>query len=57
MADYALSKRTDVYITATYQIAHGTNSTGAPAVADISLVGDSPNNRQALFRLGIRHRF
>jgi predicted porin len=57
MADYTLSKRTDVYFTATYQIASGTNSTGAPAVADISLVGDSSNSRQALFRLGIRHRF
>ncbi|WP_343675639.1 porin [Paraburkholderia heleia] len=57
MADYTLSKRTDVYLTATYQIASGTNSTGAPAVANISLVGDSSNNRQALFRLGMRHRF
>jgi predicted porin len=57
MADYTLSKRTDVYVTATYQIASGTNSTGAPAVADISLVGDSSNNRQALFRIGMRHRF
>lgn len=57
MADYTVSKRTDVYFTATYQIASGTNSTGAPAVADISLVGDSSNNHQALFRLGLRHRF
>ncbi|ABE33480.1 hypothetical protein DR64_4838 [Paraburkholderia xenovorans LB400] len=57
MADYLLSKRTDVYVTVTYQIASGTNSTGAPAVADISLVGDSSNNRQALFRVGMRHRF
>jgi predicted porin len=57
MADYVLSKRTDVYFTATFQTASGTNSTGAPAVADISLVGDSSNNHQSLFRLGIRHRF
>jgi predicted porin len=57
IADYVLSKRTDVYFSATYQIASGTNSLGAPAVANISLLGDSPNSRQALFRLGMRHRF
>lgn len=55
--DYRLSKRTDVYASATYQIASGTSSTGAPAVADISLMGESSNNRQALFRLGVRHDF
>ncbi|HEY1608479.1 MAG TPA: porin, partial [Paraburkholderia sp.] len=57
IADYVVSKRTDVYFSATYQIASGTNSLGAPAVANISLLGDSPNSRQALFRLGMRHRF
>jgi len=57
MADYALSKRTDVYATATYQLASGTNSVGTAAVADISNVGDSSNNHQALFRVGMRHRF
>lgn len=57
IADYVLSKRTDVYFSATYQIASGTNSVGAPAVANISLMGDSSNNHQALFRLGLRHKF
>jgi predicted porin len=57
MADYLLSKRTDVYVTATFQTASGTNSIGAPAVANISQVGDSSNNHQALFRIGMRHRF
>ncbi|WP_233834199.1 porin [Paraburkholderia sp. ZP32-5] len=57
MGDYVLSKRTDVYVTATFQAASGTNSLGAPAVANISQVGDSSNNRQALFRVGLRHRF
>jgi predicted porin len=57
ITEYRLSKRTDVYASATYQIASGTNSTGGPAVADISSMGDSSNDRQALFRLGLRHKF
>ncbi|WP_233836633.1 porin [Paraburkholderia sp. ZP32-5] len=57
VADYSLSKRTDLYVAATYQMASGTSSTGAPAVADISLIGDSSNSRQALVRLGMRHMF
>jgi predicted porin len=57
LADYLISKRTDVYLSAAFQIASGTNSSGAPAVANISLQGDSSNNRQTLFRVGIRHKF
>lgn len=57
LADYSLSKRTDLYVAATYQIASGTSSTGAPAVANISLLGDSSNTRQALVRFGMRHMF
>jgi predicted porin len=57
MADYALSKRTDLYATATCQLASGTNSVGTAAVANISNVGDSSNDRQTLFRVGMRHRF
>lgn len=57
LLDYAISKRSDFYFSATYQLAHGTNSLGAPAVADISLQGDSSNNRQAFFRVGFRHKF
>jgi predicted porin len=57
IADYSVSKRTDVYVLGTYQIASGTSSTGAPAVANISLQGDSSNSRQALIRVGLRHMF
>jgi predicted porin len=57
IADYSLSKRTDVYVSGTFQTASGTNSMGAPAVADISLLGDSSNNHQTLIRLGLRHKF
>ncbi|MGI4814522.1 MAG: porin [Janthinobacterium lividum] len=55
--DESLSKRTDIYVAATYQIANGTNSTGAPAVADIENLGDSSNKHQALVRLGFRQVF
>jgi predicted porin len=57
IGEYVLSRRTDVYASATYQIASGTNSIGAPAVANISAMGDSSNNCQFLFRVGMRHRF
>jgi predicted porin len=57
IADYSLSKRTDLYVVGTVQQASGTNSTGTAAVADISNFGDSSNNRQAVLRLGFRHRF
>jgi predicted porin len=57
IANYSLSKRTDVYVTGTFQLASGTNSNGTAAVADISQLGDSSNTRQTLIRLGIRHRF
>jgi predicted porin len=57
IADYSLSKRTDVYVTGTFQVASGTNSNGTAAVADISQLGDSSNSRQTLIRLGLRHKF
>lgn len=57
MADYYLSKRTDVYTGAAWQRASGTSSTGAPAVADITNLGDSTNNHQIVVRVAIRHRF
>ncbi|WP_367889677.1 porin [Burkholderia sp. L27(2015)] len=55
--DYALSKRTDVYLLGTFQQASGTNSLGSIAVADIGNLGDSSNNHQAVARAAIRHRF
>jgi predicted porin len=57
LVDYALSKRTDVYVLGTFQTASGTSSTGAPAVADIGSLGDSSNNHQAVARVAIHHKF
>ncbi|MBP0590404.1 porin [Paraburkholderia sp. LEh10] len=57
MTDYLLSKRTDVYLTVAWQHASGTSSTGAPAVANITLQGDSTNNHQFLVRVALKHKF
>ncbi len=57
IAGYLLSKRTDVYASATFQVASGRNSTGGLAVAYISSMGYSSNTRQTLLRLGLRHKF
>jgi predicted porin len=57
LADYFLSKRTDVYFTGAFQKASGTSSTGSEAVANIGGYGDSSNERQAILRFAIRHRF
>lgn len=57
VTDYLLSKRTDLYYGAGWQRASGTSSLGTPAVANIDNLGDSSNNHQYMFRLGIRHRF
>jgi predicted porin len=57
LADYTLSKRTDIYAAGSLQKASGTNSQGTAAVADIGNLGDSSNSRQALVRVAIRHKF
>lgn len=57
MGDYLLSKRTDVYLVGGWQKASGTSSTGTPAVADFTNVGDSSNNHQFLVRAAFRHKF
>jgi predicted porin len=57
LADYSLSKRTDVYALGALQKASGTSSTGGAAVADIGNEGDSSNSRQAIVRLGLRTKF
>jgi predicted porin len=57
LLDYALSKRTDVYVEGTFQTASGINSTGTAAVADIGSLGDSSNNHQSVARIGMRHKF
>jgi predicted porin len=56
--DYALSKRTDVYVMALYQRALGDDSTGGSAVAAITdTTAISSNGKQFVGRVGIRHRF
>ncbi|TDV19423.1 porin [Paraburkholderia caballeronis] len=55
--DYLLSKRTDVYLIGVYQQASGTDSTGHAAVAAINGPSASANGRQAVVRVGMRHRF
>ncbi|CAG9274703.1 porin [Paraburkholderia unamae] len=55
--DYFLSKRTDLYATATFQKASGTDSTGKSAVASINGVTPSSTDRQVMVRLAIRHKF
>jgi len=57
LADYSLSKRTDVYVEGGFQKAAGTSSTGTAAVADIGNLGDSSNSRQASVRVALRHKF
>jgi len=56
-ADYALSRRTDLYLGSVYQ-----RVTGADGVAVLGHVGifnlaASGNDRQAVVAAGIRHKF
>jgi predicted porin len=64
--DYALSKRTDVYLLAVYQIASGSNTVGTRSVPVQAQIGTSPGmlgtsgvgaNNQVATRVGLRHRF
>lgn len=55
--DYFLSKRTDVYLLGVYQKASGTDSRNRPAVASINNQSSSDSDRQAVVRIGLRHRF
>jgi predicted porin len=55
--DYLLSKRTDVYFMANYQIASGVDSTGQHAVASYLTVTPSNTSRQVVLRVGMRHLF
>jgi predicted porin len=60
-ADYALSKRTDVYVLGIYQIASGRNGTQdlqAQIGSSTSYFGTSGTaDNQLAFRLGMRHKF
>ena len=55
--DYFLSKRTDVYVTGVYQHASGTDSTGRPAVANITLLSPSSTASQIAAIAGLRVKF
>jgi predicted porin len=57
LGDYLISKRTDVYLSAGFQKASGVSSTGAPAVANMLLLGDSSNDRVIVVRAALRHKF
>jgi predicted porin len=62
-ADYSLSKRTDVYMTAAYQHASGEtadpNGGGAPVAAQASIgsYGYAGTASQTMVNLGLRHKF
>jgi predicted porin len=56
-ADYYLSRRTDLYLIGSYQIASGFDSTGQTSTAELGSVGGSNTGRQAFARLGLRHKF
>jgi len=56
--DYLLSKRTDVYLLGILQEASGTDSRNLGAIASITNQSSpSASNRQAVVRVGMRHRF
>ncbi|SIT47298.1 Outer membrane protein porin [Paraburkholderia piptadeniae] len=62
--DYALSKRTDVYVLAIYQKASGSNTVAGrnvPVQAEIgsssSFIGNAGANTQFVTRIGLRHKF
>jgi predicted porin len=60
-ADYSLSKRTDVYMTAAYQHASGETGNGSggfiPAQASIGSYGYAGTSSQSMVNLGLRHKF
>ncbi|ABB07981.1 porin [Burkholderia lata] len=55
LAEYALSKRTQVYLDAVYQRVHGDDTPFSQA--QINTLSPASGNTQALVGLGIRHRF
>ncbi|MBN3789453.1 porin [Burkholderia sp. Ac-20353] len=57
MADYALSKRTDVYAEAVYQHQFGVASGETLGFASINGLGASSTNTQVAATVGMRHRF
>ncbi|WGS48488.1 porin [Paraburkholderia sp. D15] len=56
-ADYALSKRTDLYCVLLHEKAGGFDSTGHRAVAALTFATPSASDAQTGFTIGIRHLF
>ena len=56
-ADYALSRRTDVYLQGVYQHVSGADGVAVLGNASIYSLAASSNNRQAVVAVGLRHRF
>ncbi|MCA8253178.1 porin [Burkholderia sp. AU31624] len=57
MADYALSKRTDVYAETVYQHQFGVPAGATLGFANVTGLAPSSNNTQVVGTVGIRHRF
>lgn len=57
IADYFLSKRTDLYLTGAYMKASGVDSTNQAAVPYLVTLTPSNTSSQVVVRLGIRHKF
>ncbi|MDE1182466.1 porin [Paraburkholderia sp.] len=56
-ADYALSRRTDLYLEGVYQHVSGANGTAVLGNASIYSLTASSSDRQAVVGVGMRHRF
>jgi predicted porin len=60
MADYNLSKRTDVYAQAAYVLVANASSvtgTGLDVASNPDTAGPSSTSRQVMARVAIRHKF
>lgn len=56
-ADYALSRRTDLYLEGVYQHVSGADGIAVLGNASIYSLAASPSDRQAVVAVGIRHKF
>jgi predicted porin len=56
-SDYALSKRTDVYLQGVYQIASSANNVVPGMIDNGNVTGASSSRRQHIESVGLRHRF
>jgi GBP family porin len=56
-ADYALSRRTDVYLQGVYQHVSGANGVAVLGNASIYSLAASSNGEQGIVAVGLRHRF